>query len=237
MKCKRFRIENLRNEEWFQFYTEFKTIVEQYTPQALDIEQLFTQFVALYDNVDEALEVIRKSASTEQLADADAGRDSVFRGFADAVKSAGNHFDSDKRDAAKRLQIIFDQFGNLARKPYDEETASIYNFLQEINAKATDVNLLGLADWSNRLDADNKAFDALLKDRYDESTSKTTLRMKEVRIETDRCYRDILDRIDALIIVKGESAYTSFVKDMSVRVERFENVLAQRKGRAAKSGK
>lgn len=230
----RFRIENLRNEEWFQFYTEFKGVVEQYTPQTLEIEKLFTDFLTLYANADEALEIIRKSATTEQIAEADNVRDSVFRGFSDAVKSAGNHFDNSKREAAKRLKIIFDQFGNIARKPYDEETASIYNFLQEINAKSADVTSLGLSDWVTQLDAENKAFEALMKNRYDENASKTALRMKDVRIETDRCYRDILDRIDALILINGEEKYAPFVKDMAVRVDRFENLLAQRKGRAKK---
>jgi len=30
MKCNRFVVEKLRNEEWFQFYTEFKSLVEYY---------------------------------------------------------------------------------------------------------------------------------------------------------------------------------------------------------------
>ncbi|MDR1601347.1 MAG: hypothetical protein LBS42_02845, partial [Tannerella sp.] len=64
MKCKKFRIEDLRHEEWFQFYTEFKTLAGQYTPSALNIDVLFVTFVTLYAGADEALEIIRKSATT-----------------------------------------------------------------------------------------------------------------------------------------------------------------------------
>ena len=234
MKCKRFKIERLRNEEWFQFHTGFKALVEQHNPQTLNVETLFTAFVAFYADADEALEVIRKSATTEQLADADNARDVVFRGFSDAVKSALNHFDSAKKEAAKRLKIIFDQYGNIARKVYDEKTASIYNFLQDINAKAADVALLGLNDWATQLEADNQAFDALMQSRYSEAAAKTTLRMVNVRVETDRCYRDILDRVDALIMINGETTYAPFVRDLAVRIERSESVLAQRQGRAKK---
>jgi hypothetical protein len=232
MKCKKIRVEGLRNEEWFQFYTEFKALVEQYGAQTLDIDALFSAFVLLYADADEALEIISKSATTEQLAEADNKRDTVFRGFADAVKSALNHFNADKRDAAKRIQVILDHYGNVVRKLYDEETASIYNMLQDLQAKAADIELLGLADWLEQLNADNQAFDALMKSRYDETAAITTLRMKNVRVEADRCYRDILDRLDALMIVNGEQAYELFVRALAVRVERFDNILAQRQGRA-----
>jgi hypothetical protein len=235
MKTKRFKNEDLRNEEWFQFYTEFKTLVEQYTPAALNIDELFAVFLVLYSNSDEALEIIRKNAATGQLAEADTTRDIDFRGFAEAVKSALHHFDAAKREAARRLQITFDHYGNLARKPYDEETASIYNFVQEMNGKhASDIAVLGLNDWVIQLDADNKAFEALLKTRYAEDAGKTDLRMKDVRRETDRNYRDILDRIDALILINGDSAYAPFVKELNIRVERYSDIIAQRKGRSAK---
>ncbi|MGC3979113.1 MAG: DUF6261 family protein [Paludibacteraceae bacterium] len=209
--------------------------MEQHTPKVLNIEALFAIFRKLYADMDEAMEIIRKSASTEQITDADIARDETFRGFADAVKSAAKHFNTEKKAAAKRLQIIFDHYGNIARKPYDEETASIYNFLQEINAQKADVTLLGLTDWATQLETENNTFDTLMKARYDETTSKTTLKMKQVRAETDRCYRDILDRLDALIIVNGETTYAPFVKDLAARVERFDNLLAQRKGVANKN--
>lgn len=234
MKCKRLKTEELRNEEWFQFYTEFKDLTTRYGAQAIDIEALFATFSQLYADADEALEIIRKSATTEQLIEADNSRDAVFRGFVDAVKSAGNHFDPAKKEAAKRLQIILNQYGNIARKPYDQETASLYNFLQDVNAKADEIALLGLADWTTQLDAENKAFDALMKSRYDETASKTALRMKDVRVETDRCYRDILDRLDALMLINGEERYAPYVKELDVRIERFANILAQRKGRSKK---
>lgn len=235
MKCKRFRNEELRNEEWFQFYTEFKVLAEQHTPQALHIEALFATFTKLYADADEALETIRKSATTEQLTESDNIRDNLFRGFADAVKSARNHFDPAKKEASRQIQIILDQYGNIARKPYDQETASIYNFVQDINAKAADVDLLGLADWIAQLDAENKNFEALMRNRYGEAASKSALRMKEVRLEADRLYRDILDRLDALMLLNGEEAYAPFVRELSVRVERYSNLLAQRKGRSQKS--
>jgi hypothetical protein len=238
MKIRRLRVENLRNEEWFQFFTEFKALAEQHSPAALNIDELFALFLVLYAGADEALEIIRKSASTEQIADADTARDTVFRGLAEAVQSALLHFDAVKREAARRLQITFDHYGNVARKSYDAETATIHNLIQELNGKhATDVATLGLGDWVTQLDADNRAFEALMNTRYSEEAGKTDFRMKEVRRETDRIYRDITDRLEALMLVNGDTAYVPFVKELNIRVERYADILAQRKGRSEKTTK
>ena len=234
MKCNRFKMELLRNEEWFQFYTEFKTLVQSCDPTVLGIDALFSVFLTLYADADEALEIIRKSATTAQLADSDTTRDGTFRGFIDAIKSALNHFDPAKREAAQRLQVVTNTYGNLARKAYDEQTASVYNFLQEMTGKyASDVALLNLTDWVAQLDANNKAFDALMQNRYTEGSEKTNLRLQPIRLETDRNYRDTLDRLDALMLINGDASYASFVNELNTRTVRFENILAQRKGRAA----
>jgi len=233
MKCNRFKQEDLRNEEWFQFYTEVKELMDSYDPVSLGIAILFGRFIMLFADADTALEIIRKSITTERIADADNSRDNIFRGFADAVKSASNHFDADKRDAAKYLQNILNHYGNIARKLYDEETAAIYNFIQEVRIKPAYLTKLELTDWIDQLEIENKAFDALLEKRYNEEAAKTTLRMKDIRTETDRCYRDMLDRIDAFILINGEDQYSDFVNELNVRVKRFKDMIAQRKGRSA----
>jgi hypothetical protein len=235
MKCKRFKIKDLRNEEWFQFYSEFKMLVEQYSPSVLNIDALFAIFTVLYADADKALEIIRKSPETEQLVEADNARDTVFRGFADAVKSGLNHFDPAKREAARRLQIVFDHYGNIARKSYDAETASIYNFIQEMNdAYAADVAALGLGDWVTQLNDDNQAFEKLMETRYTETGGKTGLRMNDVRKETDRNYLDMLDRIDASILLNGDAQYAPFVNALNVRADRYAGIIAMRKGRNVK---
>jgi hypothetical protein len=232
MKCKRFKTDRLRNEEWFQFFTEVKALIEKHNPGALNIDVLFAAFIILYAAADEAMEIIRKSANTELIAAADQARDMTFRGFAEAVKSASKHFDHVKREAARRLSIVFDHYADTPRKAYDAETAAIHNFLQEMNgANANDVAILGLNDWVRQLNTENDAFDTLQKARYDEITEKTSFRMQEVRKDTDRNYRDMLNHIDASILLNGESRYAPFVNALNVRVEHYRNIIAQRRGR------
>lgn len=236
MKTTRISLQHLRNEEHFQFQTEFKDSVTQYGAEELNILEKYNVYVPFYNQEQSVLQLIRKSASTEMIANADMERDNLHRGFADAVKSALNHFNPDKQAAANRIQILLDQYGNVARKPYDVETAALTKMVSEMNGTyKADVTLLALTDWVQELDARNKAFDALMKSRYTEGASKTELRMVHVRADVDAAYKDILDRLDALMLLNGADKYEAFVKELNQRVDKYSNTLAMRKGRAAKN--
>jgi len=235
MKTTKINLSHLQNEEHYQFHAEFNASVSQYGAQTLNIEVDFASYASIYHQEELALQVIRKSATTEQLANADAERDDIFRGFVDAVKSALNHFNVDKRTAAARITVMLDQYGNVARKSYDQETAAISKMVQEFKgAYAADITTLQLNDWITELESKNTAFEALMKTRYSEEASKTELRMKEVRIEIDTVYRTIADRLDALMLINGASSYEAFVRELNARVDRYNDIIAQRKGRNAK---
>lgn len=235
MRIKKINLPNLRNEEHFQFYTDFKSLVEANDPISLGIEVAFQAFLPFYNDELKALDIIRKSFLTDDISAADELRDNTFRGLCDVVSSAKHHFMVEKRTAAARIQLIFDHYGNIGRKPYDEETAAINSLLGDLAGLADDLTLLGLTDWVNELQANNVAFDNLKKDRYTEEAGKTQLRMKQVRIEVDAAYKHIAERIDALVIVNGVEAYDSFINELNERIEAYKLLLAQRKGRSASS--
>ncbi|MDR3246762.1 MAG: DUF6261 family protein [Prevotellaceae bacterium] len=223
LKFLKLHFSSLRNEEWFQFFTEFRDLVNKYSAEKLDIVALFLLFMMLYDDADTALEVIRKSVETALMDKADQKRDRTFRGFIDAVKSALNHFDAEKQKAANELLVLLNHFGNLAEKTPNEETASIYNFLQELRgAYAPQIATLVLNDWITELDNNNQAYEELVKKRNVEVTSRTTLRMVDVRKKTQDVYRSIIERIEALIVVNGESQYAAFVTELNGYIKRYK---------------
>lgn len=235
MKIQKIHLINLRNEEHYQFQTDFKGLVDRYTPAALGIEVAYAVYLVLYGDEGTALDMIRKSAVTEKITEADLLRDFTFRGLRDAIKAAGNHFNPSVKEAAARLQVALNHYGNLTLKPYDEETAAIAALIADLRTTyAPDATLTGINDWINELQTNNTAFDTLKKERYTEEAGKTQLRMKEVRTEIDATFRTITERINALIIVNGEATYAEFVNELNQRIENYQNLLAQRQGRNAK---
>jgi hypothetical protein len=151
-----------------------------------------------------------------------------------SIKAALDHYNDDVVQSARRLKVVADTYGNLAAKPINEETSGIYNFVQELDSPkyAEDVKTVGITGHVRKLESDNRAFDALLKSRDDENAVKTQLKMKECRAATDSAYNAIVRQINALQVVEGEDAYIAFVNRLNIVIDRYNNLLAQRAGRA-----
>lgn len=236
MKIKDLSLVRLRNEEHFQFHTSFRNLVVVTSPTSLKIEVLFTSYLPLYTNELVSLNIIRKSSISDDLVEADDNRDNVFRGFSDGVKSALNHFNPNVQAAAKRLQIVLDTYGNLAIKTYDAETGGVNSLVNDLTTTyAADVATVGLTEWVTELAAKNKAFDDLKNNRYSDEAAKTILRMKQERVKTDAMYRQIIERLNALIVVEGDASYAGFVNELNRRIEGFSNTVSIRRGKGQKT--
>ncbi|MEI7475786.1 MAG: DUF6261 family protein [bacterium] len=232
MEIIKIDLAKLHNEEHFQFQTEFKTQVEVFTAISLNIEAKFDNYLLKYAEEDEALVFINKSTYTNQIAAADAKRDSIFNGLRETVKAARNHFTPAVVQAANNLMVIFDAHGNVAVKPYDEETAAITSLVADLQGDfAADVALVGVTAWVVELKASNISFELVVTNRYSEESAKTILRMKRVRKEIDKLYQEIVNLINAMILVNGDSHYKDFVTEMNHRIDNFKNVIAKRKGK------
>jgi hypothetical protein len=230
MKITRLKLIKLRNEEWFNFFTEFKTFVEETTPEVLDIEALFAVFLNFYKMADDTLEQIRKSNYTFTIVQMDGLRDDVFQGLNETVRSALHHFNEKKRTAAETLVTLFDHYGNLANRPYNEESAAIYNFLQDIRKYADEVTALDLNGWLNELERSNNEFVKTVLDRNREYAGRTDLNMLEVRRQAGRAYLDILERIEALCLIQGDEKFAPFIKTLNANIERYKTAIMRRAG-------
>lgn len=230
MKVKKIDLSRLRNDEHFQFQTEFRDLIVQDNANDLKILTQFESYQWLFTQEDEALHKIIKSAITKDIEIADRSRDDIFRGTADANLSAGNHFLSEVRTAARKLQTVFDTYGNLAAKAQNEETSAITNLVQELKGKyVEEAKTVGITGWVTALESANTAFEALIKGRYDEDTFKTGLVLKQVRAQVDAAYRTITERIDALMLLEGGEVYENFIRRLNVVIEKYNSILARRK--------
>ena len=227
-------LHNQRNAAHYQFQTDFNDFVIKYTPQALGIVEDYAAYQPLLQDEGVALVAITKSATTEEIDGADKNRDFTFRGTADKVTNSLNHFDPQVREAARRVKIIFDTYGNLAPKPDDEESGLISSLIDDLRTKVpADIATIQLIDWIAELERLNNAFIALEATRNSEEANRTELRMKHVRVDVDAAYNKIIKRINALIIVTGEGPYAAFVKELNARIARAQDSIALSKGQAA----
>lgn len=236
MEISEFSMSRLHNEEHFQFHSSVAELITVSNPAALKIEAQATLYQAELAKELEAINVIRKSAISDDLVEADNVRDKIFRGMCNQVKSAVLHFNADVQEAAKRAQIVLDTYGNVAVKNYDAETGAIISLVNDFKTTyAADAAKAGITEWVEELALSNKAYDDLKNNRYTDDATKTIVRMKQQRNAVDQAYRVLQARINALIIVEGAASYSAFVAELNKRIEGFENTLAIRKGKARKT--
>ena len=222
MKIGNIHINNLRNDAHFQFHTEFRDLVTVHGSAALKIKPQFDAYLPLYEKMDEALKKIVKSEFTAKMQDMDKARDNVYIGLSETNKAALRRFSPEVREAAARLKIVFDTYGNVARKSLDEETSAIYNILQELQGKyAADAATVGIGQWVAELDACNKAFEKLVKERFDEAAARTSVVLKDARAEADAAYHSIVERVNALAVIEGVASYEAFIRTLNVVIAKY----------------
>jgi len=223
-----------RNAAHYQYQMDFNDSVIKYTPQALGIVEDYEAFKPLLQDEGVALVAITKSATTVELDGADKNRDFTFRGTADKVTNSLNHFDPLVREAARRVKIIFDTYGNLAPKPDDEESGLITSLIAELRTKVSaEITTVALVDWIDELERLNNTFKALEATRNLEEAKRSILRMKQVRVVVDAAYNKIVKRINALMIVNGEAPYAEFVKELNARIARAQDAITLSKAHKA----
>lgn len=180
-----------------------------------------------------SLEVIRKSGLTDPIADADAQRDSIYRGLVLLLETYVHSTNVSKVQAANNIRVVIDHYGDFRSKSYNEETATIYNFLQDINSRcAADITTLNAQDWITDLQNTNQTFDNLMNQRFDENAGQEYINLRETRKAIDKVYTQMIDRVNASILLNGEADFADFVNKLNQRIDYFKNTITQRKGRA-----
>ena len=227
MEISKINLSKLRNAAHFQLHTEFKDFITKQGAKTLKVAKQFENYLALYAKVDDGFKKIEKSLITSKIEDADKARDEIWSGMVSINRGATKHFDPAIAEAAERLKIVFDTYGNLATLPFNEQTSLTNNILQELEGKyAVEAKLVGIKGFVNELKVRNSAFDSLMKERYEESSVKSTASFKEERANLDKAYLVIVKRINSFAVVEDDVLpFETFIKTFNGVIDKFELTL------------
>jgi hypothetical protein len=225
----------MRNEVHVALNENVVRLFSVFPPATLGLEPQFAVYKPFYDVEVSLLDLIRKSEITGEIDTQDHVRDHIVSGFCGSVKSNLNHFDPVKQAAARKLNVVIDNYGNIAAKTLDQETAAIDDLNRELASGDYPalVNVLLLDDWVKQLFTENQRFKTLMAERYTEVAQRPTACMKVARKDTDKSLRGIFYQIEALALVNGVAAYDAFIKELNAVLNRFKHILAQEHGQKA----
>ncbi len=234
LKISKLVLRKLRNSEYFQYMSDFKSLIELITPAVVHSEEEFTTFNAVFTKLDEELRVDKGSVLTEQLQALDLGRDNTWRAI-DARIAATLLCPVEKEvEAAKRLERVFDLYGDIRKISYNEETAALSNLIGDLEeeANAGFVTTTGLTKWVNALKDQNIAFKAKQNERDTEIANKNSGNVKAVRIKLDPVYELIVERVNAMVSLNMVTPeIENFIKELNQKIKTIETTLAAREGR------
>jgi hypothetical protein len=261
MKIIRIELNHLHNEEWFEFCTKFKELVEHFGKDTIGIKDLFNLFILLYEKIDGLLVVLSKSYYTKEIETADKKRDEIFRGFFGVTKGMRWQPVAAKQEAAEKLYNLLEKYQKaVLNDNYNAESAAIHNLLQDLGGRyKDDVALLSLTEWVTAIDQAEQQFQALDAKRTQESIDKPKENLQQFRNRADTFYNAMANVLDARLLGDGlggnkvvdpgdmddeihfeddEGSHElhgnvtyNFVIAWNETVKRYRNTLAQRAGR------
>ena len=230
MNITRFSGQPMRNEEYFRHKTE---IIEAINKSGIDINPIaviFGPFTDAVNDIDAALEIIRKSVFTEDIQNADIERDATTTGLIATVAGLAKHFNPEIREQTREIQIIFNHYKGINQQSITSQTASTVNMLQALREKPDLLTVLNINDWVDQLETVNNKVAQLTMNRFDENAAKPLQRMKEARPTCDDRLNKLYNAIETFAQIAPSGEYDKCISVINTINKKYIDTIAQRRG-------
>ena len=198
------------------------------------LEAPINAFEAAYQAFDVALE-----SSTADSAEAKAYeelRDRLWRSNNAYIKAMTAHPNPELAAIAERLKAEFDKYGDVTYLPVVQESGALHNLIQDIQAiPAQDRSKIHYEEWFNALDTAENNYLVAVASRTDVRSEKEVGAVKRTRIEAEAAYTHLVEVVNLLAKVEGDTAYLPFINRMNVLIAEQRSTLKARQTRASKA--
>ena len=225
----------LKNELYFEHVLDVIRLVETYEINIAMFGGEFERLKTLCNKLDEVLEQVKLSEYTAKIEKLDSKRESQYGMLRDLIKASLKDDEEEVSEAATILSHVFKTYGRMDKKTYDEETAAIYNLVEDLQGKyAEQIETLGLQSKVEKLKNTNIEFKNLMNLRDTEKSLKIKDRAVDIRKEIDKCYGNIVRCIEAKTILDSNHGLTPFINELNTNIDRYSNILAIKDGKKKK---
>lgn len=207
--------------------------VQSTTPPALTAA--VNSFATAFNAFDTALKASSTNPATATATNADMERDQSWRATNAYVKAMCSHPTADIANAASEAKSLFDKYGDPTSLAQTEESGVLHNLLQDLEAfDSSKRTSLALDVWINDLQTKENAFLAAAAQRTEADATRQVGIVKETRTAADAAYRSLVDTVNALAMINGDTAYATFIDHVNAVMDRQKSILKARTTRAKK---
>ena len=172
---------------------------------------------------DKYLVLSQKSLLTDEIANADKERDTLFNGYRTAVKGFLN---MPVAALAKNARELWQHLADYAIDPQmqlERETGLITNLCTDLIGKyATQVQALGLKPYVDALKTANEHVETLLVQRTTDNSTKVVGALRTAREASDNAIRNLTKVVNALAILGNPADYAAFIDFMNTLIKRYK---------------
>jgi hypothetical protein len=238
MNVKKFYLPQLHNGEHVAYHEESLEQLSQSCPATLGVsEQTGTYRLALNEEKLE-MDVFSASELSPESAKLDKRRDRAYSALKAFLKVCANDVDESVNEAAERLLFVIRKSAIEVGDPLvlglAKATTAINSLLRNLEPLRADIYLTGATNRLNELATANRSFEELQIERNLEKAGKRSGNVKAARAVTDAAYNSVVERINAQALLQGGITFDAFIKAQNAIIDKYTNVVAQRKGSAKK---
>lgn len=235
-----YSLRNLNNAEYANFIDRFLALLpladkpdDPENPDVLSLQsdtpaqgapslaipaETVEQERALLEKLTDLNRETRSSAQTEQIAEAERGRDEVATFIIKHISGSSTLPLQAQKEAGKLMYNTIKVYEGIAKLPVSQETAAIKGMLVDLRKPefAEAVATLGLQPYMAELERLNSLYEQLVSVRSAERSVKSTDAVsKEVRLQMDSLYDDMTDLAFASNVLNGTAETAAFVRDVN----------------------
>ncbi|CAM1345729.1 DUF6261 family protein [Tenacibaculum amylolyticum] len=222
-----------RNAEYLQYMKDIVKLVNQQDVAALSLTEPRDALADFITAIEAAYQQEQGSAITQEIIALDEERDKAFIGIKTVVTGYTYRKDATIANAAQTVLNAMLVYGTqVTRKSYQEETAIIDSFIDDIEIKPTitaAIATLNLQDWVADLKTANETFSQKYIERIGE-TAANTASIPNLRTNTTVAYRELISHIEAHKTLTKNVVYTGVLNEIDVLAKQYNLVVDNRVG-------
>ena len=193
------------------------------------------EFITSYDAFDDALKASSTNPATATATATDNARDAALRGANNYLTAMCAHPTAEVAANASEAKSLFDKYGDPTKLAQTEESGILHNLLQDLEAfDSTKRTSLALDVWITDLKTKEEAFLAAAAERTEADAARQVGIVKTTRTAAEAAYRSLVDTLNALAMINGDTAYATFIDHVNAMIERQKAISKARSTRAKK---
>jgi hypothetical protein len=235
---KSFYLPQLQNGKNLNFHFELLEELDRADPAMPGITDQIPVYRSSCEELKRSVDVFSSSELSAESLRLDLHRDRTYSALKAYLKVCLNEEDEEISEAAERLLTILrnteQELGHPLHVGLVKESTILASLLRNFEPFADDLKRIGATGRLKRLEEANQAYVDLQFERYLEKSNRPSGDVKAARAVADAAYKDIINRINAQILLNGDEAFAAYVKVQNTLIENYKRLLAQRRGRAGK---